>query len=139
MDFDHTVANDLSGWFRCPNEMASWVSACFSGVARTDPDRIGGVTRAAVIAKACRGGHFNASSIAGEPVQDRALISDGTLGVLEPRSRPGAGFDVRRGLPRSGDAWCKYDRATVTDPERHDLRVPLLLHKELLRTGTNLP
>jgi len=40
VDFDHTVANDLSGWFRCPNEMA------------------------------CRGGHFNASSIAGEPVQE---------------------------------------------------------------------
>ncbi|CAE6938127.1 unnamed protein product [Symbiodinium sp. CCMP2592] len=40
VDFDHTVANDLSGWYRCPNEMA------------------------------CRGGHFNASSIPGEPVQE---------------------------------------------------------------------
>ncbi|CAE7397738.1 unnamed protein product [Symbiodinium necroappetens] len=40
VDFDHTVANDLSGWYRCPNEMA------------------------------CPGGHFNASSVPGEPVEE---------------------------------------------------------------------
>ncbi|CAE6960190.1 unnamed protein product [Symbiodinium sp. CCMP2456] len=40
VDFDHTAANDLSGWYRCPNEMA------------------------------CPGGHFNASSVPGEPVQE---------------------------------------------------------------------
>ncbi|CAE7249743.1 MSH1 [Symbiodinium sp. CCMP2592] len=40
VDFDRDVASNLSAWYRCPNEMA------------------------------CRGGHFNASSVPGERAQE---------------------------------------------------------------------
>ena len=69
MDFDHTVANDLSGWYRCPNEMAPFQRICEG---RSSKER-GVLPRAAVVAKACPGGHFNASSVPGEPVEDVAV------------------------------------------------------------------
>jgi len=96
VDFDHAMATDLSAWYRCPNEMA------------------------------CRGGHFNASSVPGErpqelvPMCEEGYRGPGCTSCTEGHARADA--DI---------LWCVRCADWTTSPKKVAWYVSFFLLKNL--------